>query len=537
MTTLPSRIMHSRESHGRMRHRSIVVTSVLAATGLALAACGGSSGGSSSGHGGSARGGTLTVGTDFSNGSLDPAKADPGTDPLYLDPLYAPLLRFAPNGQLEGVLAASFGYVGSGNKVFQLTLRPGVKFSNGQPVTGAAVAASIRHFKTGSNGGPWLVNCPAVTAPSATRVRISCTRPDPDIAQTLSERLLGGDIVAPASLAHPATLGTDPIGAGEYTLDAAQTVTGSTYTYVANPRYFDQKAIHWDKIVVKYLANASSALDSLRSGQIQELWTVDPETLTAAQGDGMPVSSSALGFEGVNLADRSAGHGNPLGSLKVRQALEYAVNRPAIVKALYGKSPGAAATDEVAIPSEPSAYDPAVNNYYPYDPAKARQLLARAGYPHGFTIKVEDQGDTAELTQAVIGYWNAVGVQAKVTADTTVPGWSSNVLSKKFPAMGFAYGGLPMYMEAINFFEPSANIFNPFATNDAQITGLISAAISAPAAQQNTDFQKIQAAGVQQAGYLAVTLIPVGLLHAAGVDAPPIDQGYYGNDTDVTPAS
>lgn len=525
MTTLPS----------RPRHRSIVVTSVLAAAGLSLAACGGSGGGTSTGHGGSARGGTLTVGTDFSNGSLDPAKADPGTDPLYLDPLYAPLIRFAPDGQLRGVLASSFGYVGGGNKVFQITLRSGVKFSNGQPVTGAAVAASIRHFKTGSNGGPWLVNCPDVTAPSATKVQITCTKPDPDIPQTLSERLLGGDIVAPSSLAHPATLGTDPVGAGEYTLDTAQTVTGSTYTYVANPRYFDQRAIHWDKIVVKYLANASSALDALRSGQIQELWTVDPETLTAAQSDGTPVSSSALGFEGVNLANRASAGGNPLGSLKVRQALEYAVNRPAIVKALYGKSPGAAATDEVAIPSEPSAFDPAVDNYYPYDPAKARRLLAAAGYPHGFTIKVEDQGDTAELTQAVIGYWNAIGVQAKVTADTTVPGWSSNVMSKKFPAMGFAYGGLPMYMEAINFFEPSANIFNPFATSDPAITGLIDQAIAAPAAEQDADFRKIQDAGVRQAWYLAVTLIPVGLLHATSVHAPPIKAGYYGNDTDVTP--
>lgn len=520
------------------RYRLIVATGLAAAAGLVLAACGGSGGPTSSAtHGTAARGGTLTVGTDFSNGSLDPAKADPGTDPLYLDPLYAPLLRFGTDGQFQGVLATSWSYVGPDNETFQITLRPGVKFSDGTPVNGAAVAASIKHFKTGTNGGPWLVDCPTVTALSATRVEIKCTRPDPDIPETLSERLLGGDIVAPASLAHPATLGTDPIGAGEYALDPAETVTGSIYTFVANRSYFDQKAIHWNKIVVKYLANASAALDALRSGQIQELWTVDPETLTAAEGDGMPVSSSSLGFEGVNLADRSAAPGNPLGNLKVRQALEYAVNRPAIVKALYGKSPGASATDEVAIPSESSAWDPAVNNYYPYDPAKARQLLAQAGYPHGFTIKVEDQGDDAELTQAVIGYWNAVGVQAKVTADTTVPGWISNVLSRKFPAMGFAYGGLPMYMEAINFFEPAANIFNPFGTDNPAITGLIKAATLAPGPQQPADFQKVQAAGIEQAWYVAVTLIPVGLLHSSSVDAPPINQGYYGNDTDVTPVS
>ena len=521
----------------RSRRRRTIAIGLATTVALVLAGCSGSSGPSAARNAGAARGATLTVGSDFSNGSLDPAKADPGTDPLYLDPLYAPLIRFGANGSLQGVLATSWGYVGSDKETFQLTLRPGVRFSNGTPVNAAAVAASIKHFKTGSNGGQWLVNCPTVTALSATKVQISCTKPDPDLPETLSERLIGGDIVAPASLAHPSTLGTDPIGAGPYTLDTAETVTGSTYTFVANPGYFDQKAIHWNKIVVEYLANASAALDALRSGQIQELWTVDPETLTAAASDGMAVSSSSLGFEGVNLANRSSAGGNPLGSLKVRQALEYAVDRPAIVQALYGKAAGAAATEEVAIPAEPSAWDPAVNTYYPYDPAKAKRLLAQAGFASGFTIKVEDQADDAELTQAVIGYWNKIGVKADVTADTTVPAWISNVLSKKFPAMGFAYGGLPMYLEAVNFFDPTANIFNPFATSDPTIINLIKTATVAPAAQQDADFQQVQAAGVQQAWYVAVALIPVGLLHASGVNVPPINQGYYGNDTDVTPAS
>ncbi len=519
------------------RPRMMTAVSLAAALALTLAACSSSGTKPPASNAAAARGGTLTVGTDFSNGSLDPAKGDPGTDPLYLDPLYAPLIRFGTNGQLQGVLATSWGYVGSDNETFQLTLRSGVKFSNGTPVNAAAVVASIKHFETGSNGGQWLENCPAVTALSATKVQIKCGEPDPDIAEVLSERLLGGDIVAPASLQHPSTLDSDPIGAGEYTLDTAETVTGSTYTYVANPDYFDQQAIHWNKIVVKYLANASAALDSLRSGEIQELWTVDPDTLQAAAADGMQFSNSSLGFEGVNLADRSSAGGNPLGSLKVRQALEYAVNRSAIVKALYGSSPGAAATDQVAIPSEPSAWNAAVNDYYPYDPAKAKQLLAQAGYPNGFTIKVEDQGDTAELTQAVVGYWNQIGVKATITADTTVTAWISNVLSKKYPAMGFAYGGLPMYLQAINFFEPITNVYNPFTTNDPTMTALLDTAITAPAAQQDTDFEKLQAAGIEQAWYVGVTLIPVGLLHSNSVNAPGIDGGYYGNDTDVTPAS
>jgi peptide/nickel transport system substrate-binding protein len=326
------------------------------------------------------------------------------------------------------------------------------------------------------------------------------------------------------------------VGAGPYILDASLTVTGSTYTYLPNPRYFDQKAIHWDKIVVKYLSNASSALDALRSGQVQELWTVDPQTLTAATADGMQLSSAPVGFEGVNLADRGTAGGNPLGSLKVRQALEYAVDRPAIVKALFGSTPGASATEEAAIPTEPSAWNPAVNTYYPYDPAKARQLLAQAGYPNGFQLKVEDQGSNALLVQAVTGYWSKVGVQASITTDTTDPGWISSVLSKKYPAMGFAYGGLPMYLQAIDFFGATPNVYNPFGTNDPAVTGLISTAIAAPAARQDAAWQQVQAYGIEQAWYLAVALIPVGLLHNSSIVAPGINGGYFGNDTDVTPA-
>jgi len=510
---------------------------ILVGAALAIAGCGGSASSSPGQHAAAARGGTLTLGTAISNGSLDPAKANPGTDSVFLDPLYAPLMRYGPNGQLEGVLATSWRYLGVGYKTFQITLRSGVKFSDGSSVDAAAVVASIRHFyQTGATAGQWLAACHSVTAVSTLVVRISCTQPDPELPRTLTDELLGGDIVAPESLAHPATLGTNPIGAGEYTLDTSETVAGSTYTYVANRLYFDQPAIHWNKLIIKVFTSPSTGLEALRSGQIQWMLASDPTTMQAAQSSsGVTVASSPLGFEGVELANRDPAGGNPLGNLHVRQALEYAVNRPAIAKALFGQF--GQASDQVAIPSQPTAWDAAVNNYYPYDPAKAKALLTAAGYPHGFTLNVEDQEADAELTQAVIGYWQAIGVKANVTTDSTTPGWINNALSRKFPVIGYGYGGLPMYLEAVNWFEPVANIYNPFASSDPAILNALKHAEAAPPSQQDAAFQRVQALGVQDAWYVGVTLFDVGLLHASGVSAPKPNGGYVYNDDDILPAS
>jgi peptide/nickel transport system substrate-binding protein len=531
---------------------SVRVVSVVAVAAMAvgLAACGGSPGssgssgasgasGSSSGSAPAAastsRGQVLTIGDTISIGSFDPARANAGTDPSFLDPIFAPLFRVEPDGSIGGVLATSWRYTDSSNKVFQLTLRSGVDFSNGQPVTAAAVVASIKHYESGADGQQWLAGCGNVVAVSASVVQITCAQPNPDITIALSDGSTGGDVVAPASLANPSTLATDPIGAGEYTLDLAATITGSSYVYVANPKYFDQSAIHWDRIVVKVYTNSDTALAALRSGQLQYLGLDDPVAMQAAAGEGLKLQTVPGVFEGVGLWDRSTAGSNPLGNLKVRQALEYAVDRQAIVKALYGQY--GSVDEEAAVPSEPTAYDPAVNGYYPYDPAKAKQLLAQAGYPNGFTINFEDQFLDSTLAQAVVGYWNKIGVKAVITQDATIPAWIANMTSRKFAASAYGYGGLPMFMEAVNWFLPYANPFNPFASSDPAMTSLLAKASAETGAAQTADFQAVQAEGVEQAWYIGVAVADSAVILGPGITAPTAQGLYFGNELDVAPAA
>jgi peptide/nickel transport system substrate-binding protein len=472
----------------------------------------------------------------LSIGSLDPAKANAGTDPTFLDPIYAPLFRVTPDGQYAGVLASSWQYVpGSSNKVFQLTVRSGVQFSDGEPVNAAAVVGSIKHYEAGSDGQSWLAGCGNVTALSAMQVQITCAKPNPEIPAVLSDQIIGGDIVAPASLAKPATLATDPIGAGPYVLDTAATIAGATYTYTANPKYFDQSAIHWNQIVVKFYANSTTALAALRSGQLQFAFLGDPTAMQTAQGQGLNVQGNPAVFLGVGLFNRAATGGNPIGNLKVRQALEYAVDRPAIVKALFGAF--GQATQQVAVPGQDSAWNAAVNDHYPYDPAKAKQLLTQAGYPNGFSIAVEDQPIDAEITQAVAADWAKIGVKATITEDATTPAWINNVLAKKYSVTGYAYGGLPMFMEAPNWFLPVANPFNPFASSDPTMTSLLTRAATESGTAQTTDFQQVQAEGVQQAWYVGVAVQDAAVVIGSSVHAPGPHGLYLGNELDVTSAS
>jgi peptide/nickel transport system substrate-binding protein len=507
------------------RHRSIAAVVIAAVTlSVFLSSCGATN------QTASKRGGTLTIADFFPLGSLEPADANVGTNSNYLQPLYAPLIRYATNGELEGVLATSWKYVGTNNETFQINLRAGVTFSNGKPVNAAAVVASIDDYKNGSgSGGQWLQACPTVKAINRTRLEIDCTKPDPDLPETLTDALLGGDIIAPGS--SP----TDPIGAGEYTLDAARTTAGSKYTYLANPRYFDQRAIHWSKIVVETIGNPSAGLAAVQSGQAQVNFTAVAPIFGAARAAGVSQTFAGGVFQGVELANRSSGGTNPLGNLKVRQALEYAVNRPAVnttANGAYGTP-----TDQIGIPAEPTTWDAAVNDYYPYDVTKAKSLLIQAGYPKGFTINVEDEGIDATETQAVMQYWNAIGVKTNVTFDSTAQGWQHHVLSGSFPAIGYGYGALPMYLEAINWFAPIKNIYNPLVSSDPAITNLVSAAETAPAAKQIIDWQKVEAAGVKQAWYVGIAVVDVGWQYSDAVSVPKDTRLYRPNDIDITPRS
>jgi len=189
---------------------------------------------------------SITVAINSPPLSLDPALAGNTADgQLVLDLTYEPLILLQANGSLAPGLATSWKYTNSKLNVFDLTLRSGVKFSDGQALTAADVVASLKHEMT-SNGAVavYVKDIKSAKAVGPLKVQLNLVQSNPEIALLLTQRFLIGDIVGPTGLANPKTLGTTTDGAGPYELDASASITGSKYVFVPNPDYYDKSAIH-----------------------------------------------------------------------------------------------------------------------------------------------------------------------------------------------------------------------------------------------------------------------------------------------------
>jgi len=465
---------------------------------LLTAACG------TSGDASNKAGTTLTVISPSPPASLDPAKANVGSDNWFVNLAYDTLIRRGPDGRQVPDLAVKWGYVGAGNKTFEFTLREGVKFADGTPLDAKAVAASLDYARKNGLNVSWTSAIESVTATGPRTVRIQCATPHPALPFLLDNVTMLGSTISQKGLADPGKLGTRSFGAGPYVLDVAQTAFGDHYTYTPNPYYWDKSKIHWKKVVVKVVPNPNSALQAVKTGQGEAL-AIGSDQVGTARAGGLTIADTPVFFLGVNLADRAGKIVPALKDVRVRQALNYAVDRGAITRALFGEY--GKPTTQISLPGL-DGFTPDLDARYPYDPQKARQLLAEAGYPNGFSLRMETQAigpfklDAA--TQAVIQQWKGLGIRVDLVSDTTIGQWLGNATSGKFPALGFGYGGNPTYTLSLDWMLPHRTAFNPFASEDPQLTKILAAAAAAPADRQPALYQQAMRWIVDQAWFVSV---------------------------------
>jgi peptide/nickel transport system substrate-binding protein len=474
---------------------------VMAAAAVALAACGGQA--TSSAHTATAGspGDVLTVGFALqAPQTLDPGKTAQNYE--WLEQLaYEPLIVRRSDGTLTPGLATSWSYTGTGNTTFVLHLRPGVKFSDGSALTAQGVADDLRYvMRSGGQMSPFFTG-DTFTATGPLTVTVQTPQPNPDLPLLLTQDYVVGDMISPGGLRTPALLGTRTFGAGPYRLDPSQTVTGDHYTYVPNLNYYDKAAVHWKKVIVRIITDPQSMLNALKTGQAQ-VGNGDATTMAAAQQSGLTIASAPLLWTGVTLADRGGSLARPLADVRVRQALNYATDRSAIVHALF---PGTGTpTSELTVPGG-YGYDSALANAYPYDPGKAMQLLAAAGYPHGFTLKIVtgEYGEMNLVTEALAQQWKKVGVNLQVTDYANSNQYFSAAFGGAFPAFMTIFGQLPIWMEGPSLFLPPAS-FNPFHTASPALAALYAQEASSSGTAQQVLDRQIEAYLVHQAWFVPV---------------------------------
>jgi peptide/nickel transport system substrate-binding protein len=439
--------------------------------------------------------------------SLDPEQSNNGALgwPVYL--AYDSLTRMEPNGHLAPDLATSWGYVGKGNKEFDITLRKGVRFSDGTSLTAAGLKAWFTYFKSGKGAFSGLLSGLAsikVTGPLS--IRLFLSQPNPLLPRYFDQDYLMGDVVSARALKNPDQLGTQTFGAGEYMVDRAATVVGDHYTLVPNPYYWNKSAIHWHKIVYRVIGSPTATLQALRTGQIA-VAPGDFTTANAAESAGLKVIATPVIFQGLIIADRSGTNLKPLGDVRVRQALNYAIDRKSITHGLFGK--WGTPTDEIGIPGQ-DGWVAKDASYYTYNPSKAKKLLAAAGYGSGFTLPLltSSLANQDTLAQAIASDLQKVGITVQLTDDSDPNKFFGDIASQKFPVMTTAYGGaLPMYIEYVSLFGTPA-FYNSFHSTDSQVESLNTAGATASPVQSRAAYHKLEHRLLTQAWFAPVVLTP-----------------------------
>ena len=438
---------------GNLR-KSIVLAVVV---GLALVACGGQRAASET------RELTLAVIADVT--SWDPAQAHVGHQLQPYQPVYDTLIRREPDGTLVPMLATGWAYDAARTRL-TLVLRTGVTFSDGTAFDAAAVRANLEHFKK-ANGrqAAQLAFFTSAEVVDADTVTITLKAPDPAFEYYLSQA--AGLMGSPAAIAA-GTIVSTPVGTGPYVLDPAESLSGSQLTFTARSGYWAPELQKFDKVVLRPMVETTARLNAV-VGDLADATLVDARTVAHAERAGLTVLKDyQVDWQGLLLLDRGGTLVPALGDVRVRQAINYAIDRKTLLDQLqlgYGTP-----TAQVFGPSS-GAYVEELDDRYPYDPAKARQLLAEAGYADGFELSIPATAQFDTAIAAIAQQLGEVGikVQAKTAAATT---YVPDVAAGKFAATYFSlFQGEPWV--AINQLLSTRALYNPFRTNPPELQAMI----------------------------------------------------------------
>lgn len=479
------------------KSRSIVAAALVVAA-LTLGGCG--AGGAPT----PAADGTLTVGISTPPVSLDPLRAAIGQGRWYEDPAYSSVLDVNDDGEVIAGLADDWGYLGDGNTKFSFTLRPDLTFSDGTPLTAQSVVDSYNYF-VANGSGPTRASFLEITVEAIDDLTVELTSatPNPIMEQLLTANYLAFCPISAAGLADDEARAANTFGSGPYVLDSDETIPDNLYVYVPSENYYDDSAAKYDKIEIKVIPDATQLVQALNSGQV-ELVQVDPNVASTLE-DGVTSLERASSWVGLLITDRDGVNTPALADERVRQALAWSIDRAALAKASAGKF-GTAAV-QVATQGDPSwGYDPTLDTAYNKDIDKAKDLLAEAGYPDGFSFTVLYQGPSqadSKLAQALVSEFAAIGVTMELKPEADFGAWVTDFTSGKYSASIWGGGGVPIFTMAQGFWMPPG-IMNPYHVSDDAINDSMAELAQAP-----VDAMESAAQSVNEVATLGALAIPV----------------------------
>ena len=365
--------------------------------------------------------GTLTLGLVLEPLSFDFTTQSGAAIPqVLLGNVYETLVDQAQDGTIVPGLASSWTISPDG-KTYDFTLRSGVTFSDGEPFTADDAVFSIDYVKT-----KWTVSVAAAmkvvasaTAVSPTHLRVVLSRPDNLWLFKMTTRI--GAMMSPK---HVGNLATDAIGTGPYVF--SKWIHLDSITLTRNPTYWGSPALE-KTIVFKYFKDPTAMNNALLTGQIQIVTTVQTPQALSQFDDKSKYTIIDGATNGKVMMTMNDGRA-PLDDVRVRQAINYALDKPALLKAAWAGYGTVIGSHEV--PTDPWYVDLA--DRYPHDVAKAKQLLADAGQSHlTLTLAVPPVPYAAAAAPVIVSQLAAAGITVK-TSNVTFDNWIAKIFGKPY---------------------------------------------------------------------------------------------------------
>jgi peptide/nickel transport system substrate-binding protein len=369
--------------------------------------------------------------------TLDPQKHDNSVHESVLRNIYEPLVTLTPDlRSLEPLLATDWRQLD--DRTVQFKLRRGVTFHNGEEFDASAVKYTVERVFDPETKAFLLTTYQTidrVVVVDKYTVNIVTRVPDPTLVRRMS--CFHMNMLPPKYFStRPADeLAKKPVGTGPYRFGTW--VRDGDLRMDANRQYWGQQATI-QQVTMRTIPEPGTRVAALLAGDVDVITAVSPDDIPRIMASGR---ARAVTLPGNRIAFYfMAMRKPPLDNRLVRQALNYASNMDGIIKNVLGghgfrraviSNPWHVGYDETVMP-------------FPYDPAKARGLLAQAGYGGGITVNYDGiQGrypKDKEIAEAISGEWAKVGIRVNLRFHEW-GAWQSQADASRFDGLIFASWG------------------------------------------------------------------------------------------------
>lgn len=400
----------------------------------------------------------MASGVGFS--TFDPIYATPPTVD-YLRPVYDTLIVRTGADTFEPGLAQSWQY-NEDNTRLVLELRQGVRFTDGSPFNAEIVKQNLERGRAATRS-PWADVYAAIQEVEVLddhTVALNLQYAHPALVEYFANN--PGMMVSGAAMADPARLAREPVGSAPWRL-VPQASTGGAYVFDAVENDWRGAAPAAQRVVIHQMTEAAARINALRNGQL-DVATVPQDQAAALERLGFSIMKANTVHYLMAAWDAKGEDVAALGNPDVRKAMGLAVNRAAVLKAIFG---GRGTISPNFVPAGLAGHSDTLEQSYPYDPKQAKELLAKAGYPDGFSVDAVVQTNNTRFAAAVAGELAKVGIEVKLKVMPDVGAFQSAVRQKQSPLGIFAHQSAHPFT-LYSSLSASKGRYNPYQIEDAK---------------------------------------------------------------------